>query len=157
MSADLGIDGVPRARVRSGQCGNPAGSVTCHHVQSRTCALDGCSADLSRRRANVRYCSDRHRLAAFKQRRRDGAEPVAVRPPERFPFSPRLVAPESVVAGLASWLEELPDSVGDHYDPEAVFEALLGLQDDLEEITDRYSAAVATVVYGGDDESGGGS
>ncbi len=144
MSADLGIDGVPRARVRSGQCGNPAGSVTCHHVQSRTCALDGCSADLSRRRANVRYCSDRHRLAAFKQRRRNGAGPVAVRPPERFPFSTRVVAPESAFPGLSSWLEELPDHVADHDDPEAVLESLLDLQAVLEDIVDRYYSAEAT-------------
>jgi len=111
---------------------------------TRTCALEGCEADLSYRRANVRFCSDRHRLLGFKQRRENGAGRVAVRPPERFPPSPRVVAPESVLAGLSSWLEELPDHVADHDDPEAVLESLLDLQAVLEDIVDRYYSAGAT-------------
>jgi len=117
----------------------------------RICQLVGCDRDLTRRRSNVRYRRDAHRLAAYKDRRRSGAEPAAVRPPERFPFSPRVVAPESVLAGLLSWLEELPDFVGDHDDPESVLEALLDLATALEGITDLYLAAS----YG--DEVGGGA
>jgi len=118
---------------------------------SRTCALEGCGQDISAYRCNKLYCKDAHRLAAFRQRRANGGKPLTTAPSERFPVSPRVVAPELVIEDFLSWLDLLPSYAGDHYNPEAVFEALLSVPDAVEEIADRYAAAPDAVIYGADE------
>ena len=121
---------------------------------SRTCALDGCEADITAYRWNKLYCRDAHRRAAFRLRRANGEATFAMRPSERFLASSRVVAPELVIEDFLSWLDQLPAYVGDHYNPEAVFEALLSVPDAVEEIADRYAAAPDAVIYGADEPDG---